>query len=214
MKEEIKDNFYCNNKKNLRFTFDIKNFLPKSKRSNSRQYFPVKLFRLIKSKRSQETLGISFGVIFSIILIVFFIVVAGIVIKSFLDTKKCAELGIFIDRFDNEVKKTWNSQSFSGEFEGNLPGSIDYVCFGNLSNSIKGKYETQGYDISLYEGRIANTFFYPTNKACEMPFRQIDHLDIEKITKTNNPNCISVVNNKIRVNIEKDLNDRFVNIKT
>lgn len=172
-----------------------------------------KNFKLIPYCKAQETLGISFGVIFSIILIVFFIVVAGIVIKSFLDTKKCAELGIFIDRFDSEVKKTWNSQSFSGEFKGNLPGSISHVCFGNLSNSIKGKYEKQGHDISLYEGRIANTFFYPTNKACEMPFNQVDHLDIEKITKINNPNCVFVDNGKIRINIEKDLNDRFVNIK-
>lgn len=161
----------------------------------------------------QETLGISFGVIFSIILIVFFIIVAGIVIKSFLDTKKCAELGIFIDRFDDDVKKTWNSQSFSGEFKGNLPVSISYVCFANLSNSIKGKFENQGYDISLYEGRIVNTFFYPINKACEMPFNQINHLDIERITKINNPNCIAVDNGKIKMNIEKDLSDRLVDIK-
>ena len=77
-----------------------------SKRGNSRQYFGD--FGLVpKSKRSQETLGIGFGVIFSIILIVFFIVIAGIVIKSFLDIKKCAELGIFVDRFGSEVKKTW-----------------------------------------------------------------------------------------------------------
>jgi hypothetical protein len=182
-----------------------------SKKGNSRQYFGVDSI-LPKSKRSQETLGIGFGVIFSIILIVFFIVVAGIVIKSFLDIKKCAELGIFVDRFGSEVKKTWNSQSYKGPFKSNLPGSIDYVCFANLSNSIIGEFEEEGYDIALYEGRKANTFFYPTNKACEMPFNKIDHLDVERITRVNNPNCVPVVKNKIDLEIEKGLNDRFVNV--
>ncbi len=204
---------FYNKRSNSRFTSIFESNFLSSKRSNSTFEKDARIKLFPYSKTSQETLGISFGVIFSIILIVFFIVVAGIVIKSFLDTKKCAELGIFIDRFDSEVKKTWNSQSFSGEFKGNLPGSISYVCFGNLSNSIKGKFEKQGYDISLYEGRIANTFFYPVNKACEMPFNQINHLDIERITKINNPNCVLIDNGRIKINIEKNLNDRLVNIK-
>jgi len=183
-----------------------------SKKVNSRQYLRFSR-NLLKSKRSQETLGIGFGVIFSIILIVFFIVIAGIVIKSFLDTKKCAELGIFTDRFGSEVKKTWNSQSYKGQFKGILPGSIDYVCFANLSNSIVGNFEDEGYDIALYEGRKANTFFYPTNQACEMPFIQINHLDVEKITKVNNPNCVPVVKGRVLLEIEKGLSDRFVNVE-
>lgn len=181
------------------------------KKRYSRQCF--RNYRLWpKSKRSQETLGIGFGVIFSIILIVFFIIVAGIVIKSFLDTQKCAELGIFVDRFEGDVKKTWNSQSFRGQFKGNLPGAIDYVCFANLSNSITGEFEIQGYDLGLYEGKIANTFFYPTNKACEMPYVQIDHLDVDRITEVDNPNCVPVVDGKIIIDIEKGLNDRLVNV--
>ncbi len=182
-----------------------------NEKGNSRQYLGD--FGLVpKSKRSQETLGIGFGVIFSIILIVFFIVIAGIVIKSFLDTKRCAELGIFVDRFGSEVKKTWNSQSYKGQFKSNLPGSIDYVCFANLSNSISGEFGDEGYDIALYEGRKANTFFYPTNKACEMPFNQINHLDLERITRVNNPNCVPIVKSRIVLEIEKGLNDRFVNV--
>jgi len=164
------------------------------------------------NSRGQETLGIGFGVIFSIILIVFFLVVAGIVIKSFLDTKKCAELGIFKDRFESEIKKTWNSQTYKGPFNANLPGSIEYVCFSNLSRTITGAFEEEGYDIALYEGRRANTFFYPTNKACEMPFSQTNHLDVEKITKIHNPNCVPVIKGKIVLEIEKGLNDRFVSV--
>lgn len=165
------------------------------------------------NKKGQETLGIGFGVIFSIILIVFIVVVGIIVIKAFLDSKKCIELGQFDDRFDTFITRTWNSQSYKGQFKGILPGNIDYVCFANLSNSITGKFEDEGYDISLYEGRKANTFFYPTNKACEMPFVQIDHLDLARITQRNNPNCVPVVKGKITLEIDKGLKDRFVNVE-
>ena len=162
--------------------------------------------------KGQETLGISFGVIFSIILIIFFIVVAGIVIRAFLGTKDCAETGIFVDRFESEVKKTWNSQSFKGQFKGNLPTGIEYVCFGNLSNTITGPFQDEGYELGLFEGNRANTFFYPPNKACGMPYIQINHLDVEAITRSNNPNCIPVVKGKVIIDIEKGLTDRLVNI--
>ena len=165
----------------------------------------------IYNKKSQQTLDISFGVIFSIILIVFFIVIAGIVIKSFLNSKNCAQTGIFIDKLDGDVRKTWNSQFDSHTFKGSLPGSINYVCFANLSKSSRGEYRGIYSDISLYPGK--NTFLYPTSKACELPANFIDHLDIEQITAKNNPNCIAVEKGIINLQVEKELNERFVNIK-
>ncbi len=163
-------------------------------------------------KKAQQILGLSFGVIFSIILIVFFIAIVGIVIKSFLQTGDCAKLGIFTDSFKSDVRKSWNSQYDKHAFNGRLPSGIDYICFANLSAPVKGGFEDIGYDLGLFVGRRANTFFYPTTKACENPYNQIDHLDIEGMTKRNNPNCISVVRGKVELQVEKELNDRFVNV--
>jgi len=165
------------------------------------------------SKKAQETLGISFGVLFSIILIIFFIVIAGIVIKAFLTTGDCARMGIFIDRFESDIKKSWNSQADIHVFNGNLPLKIDYVCFGNLSRSSNGEFRDIGFELGLYEGSGANTFFYPPGKACEIPFQTIDHLDITEITKINNPNCVIVEKGKVSINVVKGLNDRFVRIE-
>ena len=164
------------------------------------------------NSNGQYILGMSFGVIFSIILIVFFVVIAGIVINAFLKTGDCAKMGIFLDRFSSDVKKTWNSQFDSHTFKGNLPSGIDYVCFANLSQSNRGEFEDIGFDLGLYEGRKANIFFYPTSKACEMPHNFVNHLDLEKITRLKNPNCVEVQKGKITINLEKGLNDRFVNV--
>lgn len=166
-----------------------------------------------KSKKGQQVLGMSFGIIFSIILIVFFIIIAGIVIRSFLKTGDCAKIGIFIDSFESDIKKSWNAQFNSHTFKANLPSNIDYVCFANLSNSNKGEFQEIGFELGLFEGRIANIFFYPSGKACEIPYYMIKHLDIGRITRTNNPNCVVVDSGKIDINVEKGLNDRFVNVK-
>ena len=166
-----------------------------------------------KSKKGQQALGMSFGMIFSIILIVFFIAIAGIVIKSFLSAQDCARMGIFIDRLEKDVDKSWNSPSDSHVFKGDLPSKIDYVCFGNLSADINGDFDTIGYDLGLFRGKKATIFFYPTGNACEIPFYNLKHIDVEKITSRKNPNCFETQKGKVSFKLEKGFNDRFVNIK-
>ncbi|MEK6872877.1 MAG: hypothetical protein AABW90_02610 [Nanoarchaeota archaeon] len=185
--------------------------IPSSKRSDSHFDFAINNI-LPKSKRSQ-VLGLSFESIFSIILIVFFIVIAIIVINAFLKTQRCAKIGIFIDGFKSDVEKSWNSQYDKHTFKGDLPGSINYVCFANLSRASFGEFRGIGKELNLFEGKKANMFFWPTGKACEMPYHYIAHLDNEKITKTRNPNCFAVKEGEAIFEIEKGLNDRFVNLK-
>jgi len=166
----------------------------------------------MKNKRGQHIFGISFGTIFSVILIVFFIVIAFIVIKSFLNTQKCARIGIFVDNFENEVKDAWNSQSSSFKSSGTLPSNIDYVCFANLSADFNGDNFDIENEIGLYQGQNANLFFYPKKNTCNMPYHNIGHLNIGKITDLKNPYCIAVDDGKIIINIEKGFNDALVSL--
>ena len=166
----------------------------------------------MENKRGQGIFGISFGTIFSVILIVFFIVIAFIVIKSFLNTQKCARIGIFVDNFESEIKDAWNSQSSSFESSGNLPSSLDYVCFANLSADFKGEYLNIGDEIGIYQGQKANLFLYPRKNTCNMPYHNIEHLDIGKITALKNPYCIAINNGKVVIQIEKGFNDALVGL--
>jgi len=167
----------------------------------------------MKNKRGQQILGLSFGVIFSIILIVFFIFITVIVINSFLSAQKCAEIGIFLDRFQTDIKKTWNAQADSHVFKGNLPSRLDYVCFMNLTESVTGQLPEIGRELTLFEGRRANLFFYPYGKTCEIQYKQINHLDLKAITARENPYCIPIEGGRISIRVEKGLDDRFVRVK-
>jgi hypothetical protein len=162
-----------------------------------------------RGKRAEGFLGMSFSMIFSIILIVFFIVAAFIAIRAFLDFKKCTQLGMFVRDFQSEIEKTWNSPGGGFLFESNLPSSIEFVCFANLSENSRGGEENEQIyrKIEVYSGEDSNLFFYPTEKACDNPDNKIKHLNIKEITRAENPYCIAVKGGKISIQIEKELNE-------
>lgn len=167
-----------------------------------------------KNKKAQGILGLSFGTIFSILLIIFFVAVAFIAIKSFLGTQKCAQIGIFKEDFQTEIDKTWNAQRADFEFKSRLPKAIKYVCFADLSRSITatGNAGNIGRELGIYEGEIANLFLYPRESACEMVYHQMNHLDINKTISSGNPYCIAVDDGNINVHITKNFGDRLVSI--
>jgi len=169
--------------------------------------------RGLNSKKAQGIFGISFGVIFSVLLIIFFVIIAFFVIRAFLNTGDCVKVGLFIDDFKEGIKEAWNSQSSSFEFSGNLPTNLEYVCFANLSANFNGMGREVNEEIVRYEGKNANLFFYPRSKACDMPSHNIDYLDIGKITSLKNPYCVAVNNGKFSVQLEKGFNDNLVGVK-
>jgi hypothetical protein len=168
-----------------------------------------------KNKKAQGIFGMGFGMIFSIILIVFFVIVAFIAIKSFLDTQKCAQIGIFKEDFQTEITKTWNSQKADFEFKARLPAKVKYACFADLSKPITATGSTGniGRELGVYQGYIANLFLYPTEPTCGMVYHEIDHLDIDKIISLKrNPYCIPVNDGNINIHVIKEFEEQLVSI--
>ena len=172
---------------------------------------------LFSNKKGSGIFGMGFGMIFSIILIVFFVIVAFIAIRAFLNTQRCAQIGLFVTDLQGEVDKTWNSQKSDFEFKSRLPSKIKYVCFANLDKDISstGIIGNIGRELGVYQGYIANMFLYPTEPACNMVFHEIDHIDLDKIisdNNNNNPYCIDVDEGVIKIPIKKDFNEKLVSI--
>ena len=167
--------------------------------------------RFFRQKKAQ-VFGMSFGVIFSVILIVFILVVAGIAIRHFLNLKKCAQIGMFIDGLQEDIDKAWAGQKSDFTFSGQLPGDIEYICFANLSDSLRGgEIESKVYtDISVYSQSNGNLFFYPRENSCDIPYVNMKHIDIQKITSSRNPYCFEIKEGKIEINIDKEFNDALV----
>lgn len=128
-------------------------------------------------------LNISFGMIFSIILIVVFLAFAFYAIQKFLSFQHDATIAKFYEGLNNDVGKVWASTQASKEVEYNLPTSVVKVCFKN--NPTKNIY--------LYE-------------KIPLPDEYVDHLNIAS------PFCIPVANGKVKLLLEKSFGQAYVNI--
>jgi len=163
------------------------------------------------NKKAQGVFGMSFSVIFSIIIIVFIIVVGIIVVKYTLDIKSCGQVKLFADELQGEVDRAWKSNELSFNFEGHLSSGIEYVCFANLSDSLRGGYKSIGEEISVFDLND-NLFFYPVEKSCK-PNTRILHLDISEIVSVDNPYCVEVRNGKVSIEIIKEMNKGLVGVR-
>lgn len=163
-----------------------------------------------RGKRGQQTMGIPFGLIFSIILIVVFIVLAFIAVNYFLDIGKCSSVGMFYDDLQDSVDKAWSSQTYDDTFEVSLPSGIEKVCFGNFSADITDPMIDEYREILNYEVYEANTFLVPPEKSCNMQWKQINHINISRITEMRNPYCVDVSRD---LRLKKDFYDKNVVIE-
>jgi hypothetical protein len=163
----------------------------------------------LHTKRGQQTMSLPFGMIFAIILIAVFFVVAIIAINNFLNLGKCYGVGDFYDSLQEEVNLAWRSQTYDSSINIKLPSGISELCFANLTNPISNPSGT--YDeIKNYEVYGANTFLIPPEKACEIPYKNLKHINLAEITKQENPYCISAQN---EIRIVKEFGARDVVVK-
>ncbi len=159
-------------------------------------------------KRGQQAIGMSFGMIFAIFLIIVFVVVAFISIKHFLSLGQTATVGAFYGDLQTAVDDAWNGQSSSSEFTIRLPDAITQVCFANLSGQITNGPAYK--EIEIYELQDANTFLIPPGEVREIPpWKLTRHLDIAAITFDENPYCVDATKT---ITIKKGFYDKFVSI--
>lgn len=160
-------------------------------------------------KKAQQMMGMSFGMIFAIILIIVFFMTAFFAIRAFMDFGKGSEVVSFYEDFQESVDRVWKSQTASKDFSIKLPKDVSYVCFSNLSAPITGSEEIHK-QIRHFEFYDANVFLLPASSAEGMEFKYIQHIDISKTTNEENPYCVL---SDSRLKLEKDFYDKLVTIK-
>ncbi len=171
--------------------------------------------RKINSKKAQGGLfGMSFSMIFSIILIIFFIAAAFTAIKYFLNLQRCSQVGMFTSSLQNKIDIAWNSQSSLFYFNASIPSGIKSVCFVNLSSPPKN---ANTYEKNMFteiqntgaDNMKSNFYIYaPEKDYCGLKWKTINHIDLSK----KNPICITAKNGIISIKIERNFEDALVRV--
>ena len=178
----------------------------KRKKADSR------FFVLEKNKKAQQFVGMSFSMIFSIILIIFFIVIAFLAINWILDWQKCIRVGSFVQDFQDNVDVAWNSQDHEHVFgeDNRLPSKLEYVCFADLNSGLVGSDDIL-YEINDYDDE--NMFLYPGQYSCAIPAHEIEHINIQDLPEGGNPYCFEVDNGKVQIKLKKTSGENLVKIE-
>lgn len=166
------------------------------------------------NKRSDKKaqLKLSFGMIFSIILILIFLAFAFYAIQKLLSVKNSVDRGQLVTNIQNDVDKMWKSSEGSQKVEYNFPSGVEKLCFTNFKSPATGQNSALYRDLDTeYTGK-ENLFFYPIQSSNILNSKDISHIDLAKITQGQNPFCIDNINGKISLTIKKDFNEALVTI--
>ncbi len=160
---------------------------------------------------------LSFTMIFSLILIVFFVVAAVIGIKFVLSNQERILLAQFITDFEDKTYELYKSTAADTTFEVNIPARIGAVCFVNFSsekNTIgltreKADLATKAWNENKENfelmGKEINFFIYPQGASDVLQYRLFSH-----ITIANNPLCFK---NKEEIRLVKEFGKADVELR-
>lgn len=166
----------------------------------------------MKRGNKKAQLQISFGMIFSIILIIVFLAFTGYVITKFFGLQKGIIAGTFLNDLQSDVDKMWGGSQGSEVFEYNVPSKTEFVCFTDFSRLGKGDKQELYSTLKQSFFGSENLVFYPIGSAEGIDSKKIEHINITRITQIENPFCLSSVKGKVQMTIQISPGDNLVNI--
>jgi hypothetical protein len=142
----------------------------------------------MNSKKGQ--LEISFGMIFSIILVIVFLGFGFYAITKFIEMQQTIQIEKFANDFQEDVNTMWKSLQGSQTRSYTLPKKITAVCF----------IKEEARNIKFLSERV-------------IPGKYIEKLDIDKILGNQKEFCIENTEGKISLVISKEYGETLVSVK-
>ena len=154
---------------------------------------------------------LSFGTIFSIILIIVFLAFAFYAIKTFLSFQDNAKAGKLFSDFQSDVNTAWRSAVTSQGYYYAVPSGVDMICLVDFNSGARGSNSALYTGLKkAYTGK-ENLIFYPV-KFTGFESIGIDHLNLTSIVLQENPYCINATDGKISVVLSKDFGEALVSV--
>ncbi len=160
-------------------------------------------------KRGQ--LNMSFGMMFSIILIIIFLAFAFYAIKTFLNLGSSAQTGKFASDIQNDINNIWRSAQSSQQETYNIPTSIKQVCFADFNAAASGPNSYLYNNLSMYYSGTQNMVLYPVSNI-GLDVQQINNINLSGMTKDENPYCIRANSGNIQVVLQKNISQGLVTV--
>ena len=165
----------------------------------------------MENKRGQTAFGLSYGMIFGIMLIVALLAVAFYAITYFLGMNNCLQTGTFFSDLQDEIDRAWTSGKHAGTFVGTLPESeVTNVCFGTLDT-----IQASSQDLIIQDElknnvppANMNIFMFPPDESCDgdLYYLELKHVKIAKFF------CVPVQNGKVQIRLNKGSKESLVTV--
>lgn len=163
----------------------------------------------MKTKRGQ--IQISFGMIFSIIIIIAILAVGAYIIIHFMSLSDCTTAGLFYKDLQKTVDEAWAAPASKSVMTDTLPSSVQYVCFGTLTQVARSTDAQRKSDLmdSYKFSKTENAFMYPAGGACKGDTGKI----VINHAQTDLFFCQKVEGGQIKVIITKGSTDALAKIQ-
>lgn len=155
---------------------------------------------------------LSFGMIFSIILIIIFLTFSFFAIKKFMGISNTAQIAKFKNSLQADIDKVWKSSQSSQEMSYILPSKISYVCFVDFDIRTRGLNQAFYDDLNTVYFGNENLFFYPVGSAEGFDSTEIKNIDLTKVIENNNPSCFKNIDGKVKITLQKSYGDSLVTL--
>jgi hypothetical protein len=146
-------------------------------------------------------LDLSFGLIFSVILIVVFLAFAIYAIVNFLGMKEKMETGKFLNDLQTDVDKFWKASQGTDNVVYFLPLRIKEVCFIDITSEKNGTRAGIYNELERYAWTDGNLVFYPIGSAKFAKYAIINHLNLKTLAE--NPLCFQNKNGRLNITLEQ-----------
>ncbi len=148
------------------------------------------------------SIELSFSMILSIIIIAVVIAVGFYMVSYFLSLKNCSEVGLFERNMQISIDNAWKSEEVLETFTGRLPGSVDSVCIGDLS---QGRETPQYRDLRQFDEPEINLFYHPLPSGrCDIQYGSLEHVRFKEFT------CVPVKEGVVNLKLVKNSFDSTV----
>jgi len=144
----------------------------------------------LKRGNKKAQLDISFGMLFSIILIIIFIAFGFYAIKSFMNTQNSLQIKQFTEELQTNIDKIWREVQGRQTVSYSLPKQITFVCFQD------DEFENLKFiSENVIRGKI------------------IQNIDIQTTLSGEEELCIQNIKGKVSFKIAKDYGETLVKIE-